>query len=106
MRSLVNGTGQNHHPGATLPLAEAEGTRLRLIAGTGWGLAAPVAVSSPLFYASPALAPGAALPLPEEHEERGAYVVQGGAAGVGSDRLPRDFQRLSRRFAINAARMP
>ena len=60
MRSLVNGTGQNHHPGTTLPLAEAEGTRLRLIAGTGWGLAAPVAVSSPLFYAGPALAPGTA----------------------------------------------
>ena len=41
MRSLVNGTGQNHHPGATLPLAEAEGKRLRLIARTGWGLASP-----------------------------------------------------------------
>jgi redox-sensitive bicupin YhaK (pirin superfamily) len=66
-----------HHPGATLPVTEAQGLRLRLIAGTGWGLAAPVATSSPLFYADAVLAPGAAVPLPEEHEERGAYVVQG-----------------------------
>jgi redox-sensitive bicupin YhaK (pirin superfamily) len=66
-----------HHPSATLPLVEDGGMRLRLIAGTGWGLKAPVAVSSPLFYADVALSPGAALPLPEEHEERGAYVLSG-----------------------------
>src|SRR5689334_6715141 len=57
-----------HHPGATLPTAKEGGMHLRLIAGTGWGLAAPVAVASPLFYADAALAPGAAVPLPEEHE--------------------------------------
>ena len=66
-----------HHPVATLPAVEEGGLRLRLIAGTGWGLRAPVAVSSPLFYADATLAPGADLPLPDEHEERGAYVVQG-----------------------------
>src|SRR3954465_6924865 len=63
-----------HHPSATLPVAEEDGMRLRLIAGTGWSLAAPVATASPLFYADAVLAPGAVLPLPEEHEERGAYV--------------------------------
>jgi redox-sensitive bicupin YhaK (pirin superfamily) len=73
-----------HHPGATLPVSEADGMRLRLIAGTGWGLAAPVATSSPLFYADAVLAPGAALPLPEEHEERGAYVVQGAVEVAGT----------------------
>jgi redox-sensitive bicupin YhaK (pirin superfamily) len=66
-----------HHPAASLPLVEDGGVRLRLIAGTGWGLAAPVAVSSPLFYADAVLAPGAAFPLPEEHEERAAYVLDG-----------------------------
>jgi len=35
-----------HHPSATLPVAEADGMRLRLIAGTGWGLTAPVATAS------------------------------------------------------------
>jgi redox-sensitive bicupin YhaK (pirin superfamily) len=73
-----------HHPGATLPVTDAEGVRLRLIAGTGWGLAAPVATSSPLFYADAVLAPDAAVPLPEEHEERGAYVVQGAVEVAGT----------------------
>ncbi|HYZ63914.1 MAG TPA: pirin family protein [Acetobacteraceae bacterium] len=66
-----------HHAAGTLPLVEDAGVRLRLIAGSGWGLTAPVAVSSPLFYADAALAAGAALPLPAEHEERGAYIVEG-----------------------------
>jgi redox-sensitive bicupin YhaK (pirin superfamily) len=73
-----------HHPGAMLPVAAEDGMRLRLIAGTGWGLTAPVAVSSPLFYADAALTPGAALPLPEEHEERGAYIVQGAVEVAGT----------------------
>src|SRR5689334_15733237 len=64
-----------HHPAATLPEVEDSGLRLRLIAGAGWGLASPVAVSSPLFYADAVLASGAAVPLPDEHDERAAYVV-------------------------------
>lgn len=66
-----------HHPAAALPVVEDGGLRLRLIAGEGWGLAAPVAVSSPLFYADATLAPGAAAPLPDHHEERAAYVLDG-----------------------------
>jgi len=66
-----------HHAGATLPLAEEAGLKLRLIAGEGWGLRAPVAVSSPLFYADAMLAPGASLPLPDGHDERAAYVLHG-----------------------------
>jgi redox-sensitive bicupin YhaK (pirin superfamily) len=66
-----------HHPGATLPVGEEAGLRLRLIAGEGWGMRAPVTVSSPLFYADAALAPGAAVPLPAGHEERAAYVMEG-----------------------------
>jgi redox-sensitive bicupin YhaK (pirin superfamily) len=64
-----------HHGVATLPVLRDGGTRLRLIAGEGWGARSPVAVHSPLFYADAELAPGASLPLPEEHEERGAYIV-------------------------------
>lgn len=75
-----------HHPAADLPLAEDNGLRMRLIAGSGWGLVAPVAVSSPLFYADAELAPGAAVPLPEEHEERAAYVLTG-AVEVAGDRF-------------------
>jgi redox-sensitive bicupin YhaK (pirin superfamily) len=73
-----------HHPGATLPEVQEPRVRLRLIAGTGWGLRSPVAVSSPLFYADAALGPGAEVPLPEEHEERGAYVTQGAVEVAGT----------------------
>jgi len=68
---------------ASLPFMEDEGLRLRLIAGAAWGLAAPVAVSSPLFYADAVLAPGAAVPLPNEHEERAAYVLDGNVEVAG-----------------------
>ena len=66
-----------HHGADRLPFEAADGLRLRLIAGEGWGLRSPVAVSSPLFYADALLAPGAQVPLPAEHEERGAYVLDG-----------------------------
>jgi redox-sensitive bicupin YhaK (pirin superfamily) len=73
-----------HHPGATLPVAEDGGMRLRLIAGTGWGLTAPVTVSSSLFYVDATLAPGSSLSLPDEHEERGAYIVEGTVEVAGT----------------------
>jgi redox-sensitive bicupin YhaK (pirin superfamily) len=63
--------------GAALPVLEDRGTRLRLIAGEGWGSRAPVATHWPLFYADAVLAPGAMLPLPAQHEERAAYVLDG-----------------------------
>lgn len=66
-----------HHAGTTLPVLEDRGTWLRLIAGDAYGVRAPVVTHSPLFYADAALFPGATLPLPDEHEERGVYVLQG-----------------------------
>lgn len=61
-----------HHPRATLPVLDDGGTKLRLIAGEGWGERSPVVTSSPLFYADATLQPGAAVPLPDGHEERAA----------------------------------
>ena len=75
-----------HHPAAALPVIEDGGARLRLIAGYGWGARSPVATPSDLFYADATLAPGASLPLPDHHEERGAYVVEG-AVEVAGDRF-------------------
>ncbi|MBC4016636.1 pirin family protein [Siccirubricoccus deserti] len=72
-----------HHAAETLPAVEDGGVRMRLIAGEGWGLVSPVQVSSPLFYADAALAPGAALPLPDGHEERAAYVLDGTVTVAG-----------------------
>ncbi len=75
-----------HHPGATLPVIADRGVRLRLIAGDGWGARAPVATRSELFYADAVMAPGSVLPLPDGHEERAAYVLDG-EAEVSGDRF-------------------
>ncbi len=73
-----------HHPAAALPVLEEDGVRLRLVAGEGWGARSPVGTASGLFYADADLSPGAALPLPEGHEERGAYVVRGAVEVAGT----------------------
>jgi redox-sensitive bicupin YhaK (pirin superfamily) len=69
--------GFAHHAAATLPVLDAEGVRLRMVAGEGWGVRSPVATSSALFYADAALSPGATLPLPDHYAERGIYVLNG-----------------------------
>jgi redox-sensitive bicupin YhaK (pirin superfamily) len=66
-----------HHPRASLPVSEGEGVTLRLIAGAGFGLRAPVAVFSDMFYADAALQADARLTLPAEYEERAIYVAMG-----------------------------
>ena len=66
-----------HHPGATLPVIEGEGTTVRLIAGELFGARAPVRTFSDMFYADVLLDPGARLALPAGHEERGAFLVEG-----------------------------
>ncbi len=75
-----------HHAAAELPVLDDAGVRLRLIAGEGWGLRAPVATRSALFYADVQLAPGASVPLPDAHEERAAYVLDG-EVEVAGDRF-------------------
>lgn len=75
--------GFEHAPRDTLPLIEAEGKSVRLILGTAYGETAPVAVPSEMFYADAQLAPGAALPLPDDHEDRGVYVVEGAVEVAG-----------------------
>jgi redox-sensitive bicupin YhaK (pirin superfamily) len=66
-----------HHPAATLPLIEGDGTRVRLIAGTLFGARAPARIFSDMFYADAALAPAARLAFSPEHEERALFIVEG-----------------------------
>ncbi len=76
----------HHHALETLPAFELNGVGLRLLAGTAYGKTSPVRVFSPLFYLEAELPAGASLALPEEHEERGVYVISGRLTS-GTDRL-------------------
>lgn len=60
-----------------LPAIDERGASLRLIGGTAYGLTSPLRVLTPQFYAELLLDEGAVFPMPEGHEERGAYVVSG-----------------------------
>lgn len=100
-----------HHAADTLPVIADAGINLRLIAGRGWGLRSPVQTSSELFYADAVLQPGAHLPMPDDQEERGAYVVQGEVEIAGSRfeagrmLLFRANDRVSLRAGPNGARL-
>jgi redox-sensitive bicupin YhaK (pirin superfamily) len=69
--------GFEHAAKEALPVVEAEGVTARLILGRAWGKTAPVKTFNEMFYADVELAPGARVPLPDDHEDRGLYVVSG-----------------------------
>lgn len=72
-----------HHGKDALPVLEGEGKTVRLILGTAWGAKAPVKTFTEMFYADVVLEPGAALPLPDNHEDRGLYITQGAIEVAG-----------------------
>lgn len=74
-----------HAPKETLPMLEGEGKHLRLILGTAYGETAPVKVFSETFYADALLEPGASIPMPDDHEDRGLYVISGEVSVSGQD---------------------
>lgn len=67
------------YPADSLPVAEEDGTWLRVIAGSAFGLDSPVRTHSPLFYVHTRLQAGTVTALPDGHEERAAYVAHGAA---------------------------
>jgi redox-sensitive bicupin YhaK (pirin superfamily) len=67
----------HHHPGASLPERLRDGIRLRVLAGSAFGMTSPVQTLSPLFYVEAVMSAGRELSLPTEHEERALYVVEG-----------------------------
>lgn len=74
-----------HHGKAALPKIEDGGVSLRLILGHAYGERAPANVFSDTFYADVTLAPGTRFPLPDDHEDRGLYVVEGSISIAGQD---------------------
>jgi redox-sensitive bicupin YhaK (pirin superfamily) len=69
-----------------MPEVRKGGARVRVLAGTAYGAASPVRTLSPLFYVEAMIPAGGELPLPEEHPERAAYVVEG-AVRCGDERI-------------------
>lgn len=72
-----------HHDKAALPVIADGGAEVTLILGSAYGSRAPAKVFSDMFYADVVLAAGATLPLPDDHEDRGIYVLEGGIAVAG-----------------------
>ncbi|MGH8646231.1 MAG: pirin family protein [Gammaproteobacteria bacterium] len=66
-----------HYSASTLPAFEEQGVRIRVLAGTAYGATSPVRTLSSLFYVEATIPERGELPLPDEHEERAAYVVEG-----------------------------
>ncbi|MDE1987235.1 MAG: pirin family protein [Alphaproteobacteria bacterium] len=60
-----------------LPTGNKNGIKLRVITGDAYGLVSPVRVFSDIFYVDARLDAGAALPIPDDHIERAAFIVQG-----------------------------
>jgi len=67
----------SHHDAASLPLSEALGVTIRMIAGNGFCLESPVPVLSPTLYAQVFMATATTLCVPTEHRERAVYVLSG-----------------------------
>lgn len=73
----------SHHPKKSIPLITLPGVYMHLIAGTAFGRTAPTPTYSPMFYLAAEMESGAALELPNEHEQRGVYVVSGDVEVAG-----------------------
>jgi redox-sensitive bicupin YhaK (pirin superfamily) len=69
-----------------LPLVESGGVSARVIMGTLWGQTAPTTQHAATIYAEIALAPGGALPIDAEADERAVMLV-GGEASIGGTPL-------------------
>jgi redox-sensitive bicupin YhaK (pirin superfamily) len=100
-----------HAQGSLLPELEGEGKKVRLILGHAWGERVPVDTPSEVFYADATLDPGAAIPLPDDHEDRCIYILAGEVT-VGGRTFPagqmlvfRPGDRISVRAGGQGARL-
>ncbi|MEM9329816.1 MAG: pirin family protein [Pseudomonadota bacterium] len=68
-----------------LPYIEGEGKQVNLILGNAWGERNPIKTHSEMFYADAILEPHAVIPMPDNHEDRGIYVVEGAVDIAGQE---------------------
>ena len=72
-----------HHGDAGLPVIENQGVHVQVLLGNAYGERAPATLYSEAFYADVRLEPSARFPLPDDHEDRGIYVVGGAITIAG-----------------------
>ena len=77
-----------HVPKDDLPVVDGDAARARVIMGSLWGATSAVTCHSPTIYANIRLAPGGAIPIDDEAEERGLYVAGGEASLDGQALAP------------------
>ncbi len=69
-----------HYPADDLPEFETESVRVRVIIGEAFGHGSPVSVHAPMLYLECRMPGGTTLTLPDNYDERAAYVVDGAVA--------------------------
>ncbi|MEP7456553.1 pirin family protein [Phyllobacterium sp. SB3] len=74
-----------HHSKGVLPIIEDQGVTLRLILGNAYGKSAPVSMPSETFYADVTLEAASRLPMPDNHEDRGIYIIEGSISIAGQE---------------------
>ena len=86
----------HHYAGETLPVVNAPGAVVRVLAGEAFGARSPVATLSRLVYLDVRLEPGASLVLPDVLGDRAAYVIDGDVACGGRSFGPAHMLVLAR----------
>ena len=84
-----------HVPDEALPIVEGDGVRLQLIMGEGFSVRSPVTQHSPTIYAAITLAPGAALVIDHEADERALYLMEGDATVDGTPLVPQHMALIA-----------
>jgi redox-sensitive bicupin YhaK (pirin superfamily) len=77
-----------------LPMIEGDGATARVVMGALWGATSPVTCHSQTIYADVHLAPGGAMPIDPEAEERALYLAEGEASLDGLTLDPRTLYVL------------
>ena len=75
-----------HHDQADLPIVNAEGANVRIVAGSIFGQRSPVMTLSETLFADATLSLGATLPFDAQAEERALYIVSG-EVDIAGDRF-------------------
>ena len=87
--------GFEHVPAEALPVIDGDGVRLQLIMGEGFGARSPVTQHSPTIYAAITLAPGAAMVIDHQADERALYLLEGDATVDGTPLVPQHMALLA-----------